>query len=240
MSDTTLDKTNEKLSAFFDDELASEQLPGLGQLLADDEQLRGKLSRYALISESLKGNDIKLDASHIVVNVHEALEKEPALMAPNALLSDKSSHQANAGQARKAGLWKTYVGGGAIAATVAMFTLMNFDAINPNVSDERFPVTVELDSSVKPIINNGVNPWTNSMAQPASTQWYTRQSVTQGSPAYQISQRSQYSQQASQPSKDLETELNQFLIEHSEYTNQAGMPGLVPYATFVVYDKDAK
>jgi sigma-E factor negative regulatory protein RseA len=194
------DEINEKVSVFLDGELGSSQLASLTDQVHKNPEIRRKLNRYVLISESMKGNTGLSNAESIADRVSQALEDEPTILSPVSHAKPASSSG-----------WKTYFAGGAIAATVATLALLNFDAINQKQgSAESFPVTVQVQQPVN-------RPLMNGFAQPASTQW-------------SISRRHT-------PESDVERELNQFLIEHSEYTHQSGMPGLVPYATFVVYDK---
>lgn len=106
--------------------------------------------------------------------------------------------------------WKTYFGGAAVAATVAALAVMNISSFNsPDAPVNQFPVTVDTTSTTAPTFVNG-------MTQRASTRWTT---------------------ESAQASPEVEAELNQLLMEHSEYTKQTGVPGLLPYATIVVYDK---
>ena len=202
------DETKEKVSAFLDGELDPQQLAALSQQVQSSAKLRSRINRYALISETIKGNAVSTNAEGIADSVSKLIEKEPAIIAPVAPPpAGKSSTVPEAG-------WKTWFAGGAIAATVATLALINFDILEMQQGGtESFPVTVQ----VQPQNQSFRQPVMNGFAQPASTQW----SISRA--------------QSSQP--EVEQELNQFLIEHSEYTNQSGIPGLVPYATFVVYDK---
>ena len=104
--------------------------------------------------------------------------------------------------------WLKPVSGAAIAATVATIAVLNFNQFaNNDPVTEQFPVTVDVSTVTS-------SPFMAGLPQRASTQWTTREN-----------------------NQEIEEELNQLLIDHSEFTNQAGVPGLVPYATFVVYDK---
>jgi hypothetical protein len=133
--------------------------------------------------------------------VHEALQQEPTVFAPGRAVKKAPAP------------WKTYVGGAAIAATVAALAVFNISLFNqPHSPVEEFPVTVDAlnaNPASLPL------PYFGELSQRASTKWTTRNSA----------------------SPEIEDELNQFLIDHSEYTTQTGTPGLLPYATFVVYDK---
>lgn len=191
------DETKEKLSAYLDGELELSELSRLNEKLNGNTELRSKLNRYALISETLKGNCSNCNAAEVVDKVHTALDGEPTVFAP-----------AQVGKQTGTG-WKTYAGGAAIAATVAALAVMNIGLFTQNGAGvEEFPVTVDVQHAVTP-------SFSASMAQRASTKWTTSNSS----------------------SPEIEDELNQFLIDHSEYTTQSGIPGLLPYATFVVYDK---
>ena len=191
------EETKEKLSAYLDDELHATQIRLLDKQLLTDTELRKKLNRYALISESIKGNYGHCNAEGVADAVHAALKAEPTVIAP-PVLRKKSSSQ-----------WKTYAGGAAIAATVAALAVLNIGSLNPELDNaEQFPVTVDVSQTT-------ASPFAAGLSQKASTQWTTAQSAT----------------------PEIEDELNRFLIDHSEYTTQSGVPGLLPYATFVVYDK---
>ena len=105
--------------------------------------------------------------------------------------------------------WKTYFAGAAVAATVAAVAVFNFSSLTqPDLPSEQFPVTVSVSPKANPFM-------AENLSLPASTKWTTQESQ----------------------SEEIEKELNQLLMEHSEYTTQSGIPGMVPYATIVVYDK---
>lgn len=191
------EEMKEKLSAYLDDELQVESLSKFSRDLKESSELRSKLNRYTLINEAIKGNYSDCNAASIADSVHQALTNEPTVFAP--AMNKKSSPSQ----------WKTYVGGAAIAATVAALTVMNIGLFNQqDGSIEEFPVTVDVQN---------INPsqFAAGLSQRASTKWSSNESAT----------------------PEIEAELNQFLIDHSEYTTQSGVPGLLPYATFVVYDK---
>jgi len=210
------DEIKEKVSAFLDGELDERQLAAFNEQVHSSSQLRSRLNRYALISESIKGNTVAINAEGIAHRVSKLIQDEPAMVAPVVPLSPgkSSTTPASIPSAVPEAGWKTWFAGGAIAATVATLALINFDIlVMQQEASESFPVTVQVQPQSQPFRQ----PAMNGFAQPASTQW-------------SISRKHS-------PAPEVEQELNQFLIEHSEYTNQAGMPGLVPYATFVVYDK---
>ena len=70
---------DEQLSAFVDDELDPRELPMFTAQVARSPELRGRLARYALIGDCLRG-DLRLDTSGLAIadRVRAALDGEPA------------------------------------------------------------------------------------------------------------------------------------------------------------------
>lgn len=191
------EETIEKLSAYLDDELETGELSHIDRQLGNNAELRSKLNRYALISETIKGNCNHCDAAAIADRVNESLRNEPTVLVP--IVKKRPDNH-----------WKTYLGGAAIAATVAALAVINVGSLNQqNTEAEVFPVTADISTT------STKTPFVAGFSQKASTQWSTDNNS----------------------SPEIEDELNQLLIDHSEYTTQSGIPGLLPYATFVVYDK---
>jgi sigma-E factor negative regulatory protein RseA len=79
------DSVKEQLSAYLDGELAEAELELLAKRAARDAELKGALSRYALMSECLKGERPAAASPHFAANVMAALEQEPASAARPAL-----------------------------------------------------------------------------------------------------------------------------------------------------------
>ena len=190
---------NEKISAFLDDELEVSEIEMLSKNLEANTDVKLRLNRYALISESLKGNQITSNAHNIAHLVQQQLENEPTVLAPARTKNSKLNES-----------WTTYFAGAAVAATVAAVAVFNFGSLTQsgNVPTEQFPVTVSVSPGQKPFM-------AENLSLPASTKWTTQDGQ----------------------SAEIERELNQLLMEHSEYTTQTGIPGMLPYATIVVYDK---
>ena len=192
------DQFNEKISAFLDDELELSEMEGIRKKFEQDSDVQLRLNRYALISESLKGNHNVSDAQKVAEQVRKRLINEPTILTPTR--PNKTNPVDN---------WKTYFAGAAVAATVAAVAVFNFSSLTqPDLPSEQFPVTVSVSPVVKPFM-------AENLSLPASTKWTTQENQ----------------------SEEIERELNQLLMEHSEYTTQSGIPGMLPYATIVVYDK---
>jgi len=106
--------------------------------------------------------------------------------------------------------WLKPLAGSAIAATVATLAVINLsDFISQGSSSQVFPVTVV---DAKPSVQ--FSPFSGELAQKASTHWKTHEQ-----------------------NAELEEELNRLMIDHSEYSSETGVPGMIPYASFVSYDQ---
>lgn len=116
------------------------------------------------------------------------------------------------GRIRQRGVpsWLKPVAGAAIAASVATLAVVNVTGLSTRSNtSEVFPVTAV---NVQPA---AVAPFASQqLAMPAATNWKTA---------------------ADTP--EIEEELNRLLIDHSEYSAQAGMHAMLPYASFVSYDQ---
>lgn len=102
------DKLNEQLSAFLDNELASEECDLLWRRLDGDQALRDTVSRFSLMGDAMRG---------------EPLQASPAFVAgvSAALQSDSSPQIASPAWQR----WLKPVSGIAVAATVASVALLS-------------------------------------------------------------------------------------------------------------------
>jgi sigma-E factor negative regulatory protein RseA len=73
------DSVKEQLSAYLDGELADAELELLAKRLGRDTELRQSLGRYALITESLRGERPTAASRNFAGNVMSALDNEPAV-----------------------------------------------------------------------------------------------------------------------------------------------------------------
>ncbi len=111
---------------------------------------------------------------------------------------------------REVPAWLKPVAGAAIAASVATLAVVNITGLSTQSNTaEVFPVTAV---NVKPAPVVAFS--SQQLAMPAATHWKTA---------------------ADTPG--IEEELNRLLIDHSEYSAQAGMHAMLPYASFVSYDQ---
>ena len=113
--------------------------------------------------------------------------------------------------------WMQYAAGAAIAASVTMMAVLvapNFIAPEqggPAAIAERAPITSPS------ILNRPIEPYyaEQSYAAKSGTHWNL------GKPG-------------------VEAKLNGFLVNHKEYASMSSMQGMLPYATVVSYDSEAK
>ena len=73
------DSVKEQLSACLDDELAATELDLLVRRLGRDAELRSTLSRYALISGAVRGDQPIIPSRDFAANVMAAIDVEPGL-----------------------------------------------------------------------------------------------------------------------------------------------------------------
>ena len=81
------EKLHEQISALVDDELAEAEHALLNKRLADDASLRGRLSRYQLISDSLQNHLPRKTDPDFHIGVQLVLQDEPAVAATPARLA---------------------------------------------------------------------------------------------------------------------------------------------------------
>ena len=115
------EKLHEQISALVDDELAGAEHALLSKQLAGDASLRGRLSRYQLISDSLQNHLPRKIDPDFHIGVQLALQDEPAV------------------QARSARLLRLFkpVAGLAVAASVAVVAVLSLQSVrqeNPSAA----------------------------------------------------------------------------------------------------------
>jgi sigma-E factor negative regulatory protein RseA len=131
------DSSNEKLSAFMDDE----HHPDVIELLKQDSEARGRWSRYHLIRDVLSGHTETLPPSNFVDRVSQALRDEPTILRPV-----------------RRGLTHTVkqIGGLAIAATVATVAVLTIQ--QSDVNNGTAPTQVASASTDPVAVHNVSNP----------------------------------------------------------------------------------
>jgi sigma-E factor negative regulatory protein RseA len=183
------DDKYEAYSALLDGEIETAEQQRLLDELAADPQARGRLGRYSLIAEGLRGEPVRADALAVMDAVRERLQREPAILAP-----------AQRGKPLRPRWWQP-AAGIAIAASVALVAV----GLMPRLLSE----SPEAGSSPVQVV--GVPATQPVLVATPGTHW-------------------------SRSRPEQESQLNRYLAEHNEFATQGGLPGIVPYATFVSYD----
>lgn len=191
------EQREEQLSALLDDALSDEQL----QLFMDDLKRdpiadAESAQRYHLIGDAMRDEIEPSSFIDISAAVHRAIEQEPAHNeAP--VRAKKSSFSLSALLSG----WVKPLTGMAVAASVAMVTVVTFNTLQNNDAN----VSVNQLAQVAPAPIEKVSAEISRNVQVAST----------------LDIRKTTPQQQKQ--------LNQYLLQHSGYASQTTMQGMMPY-----------
>lgn len=137
---TMTDDINEQISSLLDNELSQKEIRHTLDLLQEDEALRNKWDRYNLIGDAMRGEAVRFSAVSIADRVQARLEHESV---------DFSNVQAlPATRLRRfPARWYKSAGGAALAASVAVVTVLSFPQFT-NMSPE--PGSEVIAESVAP------------------------------------------------------------------------------------------
>ncbi len=195
------EQTKEHISAFLDNELHGGEAGRMLDRVEQSDELRQTWDRYNLIGDILRGEGVRISTAGIADQVRERIEQEPPILAPAA-----ARRRVQFGES-----WLRPAAGAAIAASVAVVTLLAWPTLEPAPSGEADgrmaavpvspPAPVQLAAAPKPIdgLENG-------------TRWRNLKE------------------------REMESKLNRFLVDHNEYAASGSLAGMMPYATFVSYD----
>jgi sigma-E factor negative regulatory protein RseA len=189
----------EQLSAFLDGELPEAETTLLLKRLERDDDLRGALSRYSLIGAVLRADGDVPAARHVASRVSAASAREPSL--------DRAGRRAGASR------WMRPAAGLAVAASVAMATIV---LLPQWVGGETGTVVVASAGSETAVTGDGggllasapVVPVVATLDEPAQT--YT---TPQAPPEATVPLSS--------------AQLASYLVAHSEYTSPLSRSSLV-------------
>lgn len=181
----------EKISALMDGELDAKAADDLLRSLPGDVALRRTWERWHLIRASLHQDLDVLAPAGLVAAVAGSLRDEPTVLAPRRrFLPDRRE-------------WTRWVGGAAIAASVAAVSVVGMRTLNG--VPEAVPAALLAQNS-QPARRGG-------LLRASDTQWET-------------------------PSPEVRNDLNEFLVEHSEFNPAARMNGMMSYVRIVGYDSE--
>jgi sigma-E factor negative regulatory protein RseA len=188
----------EQLSAFLDGELPEAETTLLLKRLERDDDLRGALSRYSLIGAVLRTDGDVPAARHVASRVSAAIAREPSL--------DRAGRRAGASR------WLRPAAGLAVAASVAMATIV---LLPQWVGGETGTVVVASTGSETTVTGDGgmlanapVVPVVATFDEPAQT-YTTPQALPEATVPLSSAQLASY------------------LVAHSEYTSPLSRSSLV-------------
>jgi len=196
-------KRDEQLSALLDNALDAEQLQAFMQDLKRDPVADAETAqRYRLMGDAMRDEVDQSSFMDISASVSRAIEREAAHGSEPAT----TRKPFNLGAWLNA--WFKPVTGVAVAASVAMVTLVTFNSINqsPDVGTAAQQLALSADSSDAPAAQlQRVNPEIARNVRLASTV----------DPAQKSAQQ--------------QKQLNIYMMQHSSYASQATMQGMMPY-----------
>lgn len=213
------EKVDEQISALVDGELGSDEQEFLLRRLAQDKGLQGKWDRYHLISDALQNHLPERVDADLAQRISNVLEKEDALHGGK--LSSNSS-----GVAKR--LVKS-VAGLSIAASVAVFSIIGIQQYNL--------LQVEEGASSVSLASNALSPTANQKTPAANATIATNATIstvnqTDVTPVYVRVSGTRWSHERSQ----VGSRLNNYLVNHNEYTSATNLQGLVNYSRIAGYD----
>ncbi len=201
-------RLDEQVSALLDDELSTRETASVLAKLSRDPELQQRWDRYHMIGDVMRGEAVNLNAGEISGRVRQQIELEPAIISiPKR---DRSRPWRSN--------WIKPAAGAALAASVATAVVVTAPGLL-SMNDTAQPTTASNISNTPPpqiITAANISPVvpTIPVAHKAipGTRW----------------------KNLKEPS--LESRLNGYLVNHSEYAAPGTGIGVMPYATFVGYD----
>ena len=200
---------DEQLSAFTDNALDEKELKNFMQDLkrspvADAEQLQ----RYQIMRDVMKDELDQTSFMDISASVHRMLEQEDELYTEPVKAKSASIINLSA--------WMRPLSGLAIAASVAMFTVVSVRMVSTDSNETTQPVVAEtqVTTPIKQVI-----PVNQDLLQQIRV-------VSTAEPE--------------QANRLREQQLREYMMNHSEYAGQSTIQGMMPYARVVSFDPQAK
>ena len=193
------EQREEQLSALLDDALSDEQLQFfMDDLKRDPIADTESAQRYRLIGDAMRDEIDQSSFIDVSAAVHRAVEQEP--------VHNEVPEKAKTPSFNLAALFSAWVKpltGMAVAASVAMVTLVTFNTVQDNGDATSAQVAQISPVQFAPI--NRVSPEISRNVQVASTL-----DISKTTPQQQ-------------------KQLNQYLLQHSGYASQITMQGMMPY-----------
>jgi sigma-E factor negative regulatory protein RseA len=205
------DKLNEQVSALLDNELSDKEASSVLAKISQDQELRQKWERYHMIGDVMRGEVVSIDAGEISERVKEQIDLEPAIISIPKKEKNRS-WKSN---------WVKPAAGAALAASVATVVVLNA------------PGFLGTTDTAQPLTASTINT-------PPPKQFVNVANVNKIPPTPAFSQNVTGTRWKNLKEPSLESRLNSYLVNHSEYAAPGSGIRVMPYATFVGYDSNNK
>ncbi|EDY85808.1 Anti sigma-E protein RseA, N-terminal domain [gamma proteobacterium HTCC5015] len=220
-------KHNEWVSALADGE--SEQLERDIDRLLDSESAQAVWADIHQLRDQCDPKIQRKASPDFAGRVMSALESEPTILAPTGVSNRPSAKESAAVVALPQ--WMRPVAGLAVAASVAAVTVIGFD--NWSAS----PATLDAGPTTPSLLNGvAVAPAANRAVRPAAYGSLAQISPVQLTGTYQPSLMQWQGERAARVESLNQAQLNQYLANHSEYSDTSNYQGILPYTRLVGYD----
>lgn len=204
---------NENLSDLMDSELDAAQIDQVLAKLQKDPEAKKTWSRFHLMRDVMQNDYSPVLDSNFADKVARAIESEPAIVAAPA---KKSSHLSDSESSnvvvKPAFNWKRNLTGLAVAASVAMVSIIGLNTLRDNQAGS----TKDAMVASGPSIQSSVGAGQLDLVSNRGTYWKSTGENTL--------------------TKQGEQRLNMFLSQHIENAPTA-FSGMVPYSRLVGYDE---
>ncbi|MCW8907736.1 MAG: sigma-E factor negative regulatory protein [Sedimenticola sp.] len=123
------DDINEQVSALLDDELSPGEASRILDSLVDDPGLHARWDRYHLIGDVMRGEAVRFSADSVAQRVRQSLDQQGTdLPAMNPISISRAR--------RFRGRWVKPASGAALAASVAILSVLAFPELTRYTADE--------------------------------------------------------------------------------------------------------
>ena len=213
-----MQQRDEQLSAFIDDELDAAEIDTfMDDLQRDSFAEREAAHRYHMIRDAMRGELSNASFLDVSAAVSRAIDAEPEIeVEPRRAQIIPFNFNLAA--------WRRPLTGMAVAASVAMVTVVTFKSMERETID-----TTRETAQIQPQFQSQAQARLASSVAPLIQQQNMQNTrVVSNGPA-----NSQFTQAQRQY-------LRQYMMDHSEFAGQATYQGVMPYARVVIFESDKR
>jgi len=209
MSTQDISKREQQVSAILDDDLNQQELNEFMQDLTRDPVADAeRVKRYQMMGDVLRDDLNEASFMDISAAVHRAIDQEPEY---HALESNTAAKKVSK-PLFDLSAWTKPLTGMAIAASVAMVTVVSFRAVETDSTNDPARAVAEASVEFKKPTIAPVNPVIANQVRLAST----------------VEAKTKMQLQAKQ--------LSDYMMRHSDSAGQSTMQGMMPYIRVVGFD----